>query len=42
MTVDNSLSYIDPWNGDQWIPFDTFNSNYELAGGGWENNVYRR
>jgi hypothetical protein len=33
---------LDPWNGDQWIPFDTFNSNYELAGGGWENNVYRR
>jgi ABC-type bacteriocin/lantibiotic exporter with double-glycine peptidase domain len=33
---------LDPWNGDQWLPFDTFNSNYELAGAGWENNVYRR
>jgi len=33
---------LDPWNGDQWIQFDTFNSNYELAGAGWENNVYRR
>jgi len=33
---------LDPWSGDSWIPFDTFNSNYELAGAGWENNVYRK
>jgi ABC-type bacteriocin/lantibiotic exporter with double-glycine peptidase domain len=32
----------DPWNGDLWIPFDDFNTRYELAGAGWENNVYRR
>jgi hypothetical protein len=33
---------LDPWNGDLWLAFDTFNQNYELAGAGWENNVYRR
>jgi hypothetical protein len=25
-----------------WIDFDRFNSNDELAGGNWSNNVYRR
>ena len=33
---------LDPWNGDLWMDFDQFNNNYELAGGNWENNVYRR
>lgn len=32
----------DPWNGDLWIDFDRFNTDYEFAGGNWENNVYRR
>jgi ABC-type bacteriocin/lantibiotic exporter with double-glycine peptidase domain len=38
----SEVHVLDPWNGDQWLDFDQFNSNYELAGGGWENNVYRR
>lgn len=33
---------LDPWNGDLWLDFDRFNSDYELAGGNWENNVYKR
>lgn len=33
---------LDPWNGDIWVSFADFNSRYELAGAGWENNVYRR
>ena len=32
---------LDPWSGDQWLSFDTFNNNYELAGD-WTNNVYKR
>lgn len=33
---------LDPWNGDLWLPFAEFEQRYELAGAGWENNVYRR
>jgi hypothetical protein len=32
---------LDPWSGDLWLDFDTFNNNYELAGD-WTNNVYKR
>jgi ABC-type bacteriocin/lantibiotic exporter with double-glycine peptidase domain len=32
----------DPWHGERWLDFDQFNQQYELAGAGWENNVYRR
>lgn len=35
-----TIHVLDPWNGDQWISFDDLNSRYELAGVGWENNVY--
>ena len=38
----SEVHVLDPWYGDQWIAFDQFNTNYEIAGGGWENNVYRR
>ena len=31
----------DPWNGEAWIDFDRFNTQYEMAGD-WSNNVYRR
>ena len=31
---------LDPWNGELWLDFDDLNSRYELAGAGWENNVY--
>jgi len=36
------MHLYDPWNGDIWVGFDDFNNRYELAGGGWENNVYKR
>jgi len=34
------IHVMDPWNGDAWISFDDLNQRYELAGAGWENNVY--
>lgn len=35
------MHVLDPWSGDRWIDFDTFNNDYELAGD-WSNNVYSR
>jgi ABC-type bacteriocin/lantibiotic exporter with double-glycine peptidase domain len=34
------IHVLDPWNGDRWIDFDTLNSEYEMAGTAWTNNVY--
>ncbi len=47
VSADESVepSYVhvmDPWHGDRWLQFEDFNSQYEMAGTNWGNNVYRR
>lgn len=37
---EGQIHVLDPWNGDGWISFDDLNTRYEMAGAGWENNVY--
>ena len=35
-----TIHVLDPQQGDRWIGFDTLNSEYEMAGTTWVNNVY--
>ena len=42
-SVEESQFHVyDPWYGERWLPFSQLNSEYELAGTSWSNNVYRR
>lgn len=38
----SQVHVMDPWNGEVWLAFADFESQYELAGTNWTNNVYRR